>query len=44
MNNADNIDISLSKKDKDNKVLIGIKIRAISNNEIRWGLCRKKFP
>jgi len=35
LDNIGNIDISLSKKDKGNKTLIGIKIRAISNNGIK---------
>lgn len=33
--NVDNIDISVSKKENKNKILIGIKIRAISNNGIK---------
>lgn len=35
IDNIANIDISLSKKDIKNKLLIGIKIRAISNNGIK---------
>ncbi len=35
LDNIDNVDISLSKKDKEDKMLIGIKIRAISNNGIK---------
>jgi hypothetical protein len=35
LDNIGNIDISISKKDNKNKTLIGIKIRAISNNGIK---------
>ena len=35
LSNIDNIDISVTKKESRNKVLIGIKIRAISNNGIK---------
>ena len=35
IDNIDRIDISVSKKDNKDKILIGIKIRAISNNGIK---------
>lgn len=35
LDNIDNIDVSVSKKDNKNKTLIGIKIRAISKNGIK---------